>query len=161
MPYTAGATTEPQKDAAQALAQALVDYDRETISLEVVTQKTVKLLNRLVDGLTNEAFGDTKTALANRSVPEGLVKKLKEVKSCLSAAVQSEVTLRKTAKLRGGELTHEQRKEAIANNLASMPYKERREWLAELVARHNIVRSKENAAGIDPAHFPALFLEVY
>lgn len=151
----------PLSEAEKALAQEIARYDREVVSLESVTQKTLKLLNRLVDGLTNEAFGDTETALKNRIVPEALVKKLKEVKSCLAAAVQSEVTLRKTIKLRAQDLTPEQRKAGIQKHILDMPHAERREYLLTLCKLHNERRRFELEAGIDMAtKRDAAFLEL-
>jgi hypothetical protein len=154
------------QDIEKKLAQEIARYDREVVSLEEVSAKTVKLLNRLVDGLTNEAFGDTETALKNRVVPESLVKKLKEVKSCLAAAVQSEVVLRKTIKLRSQELSREQRLAGIRKHIIDMPWLERRAYIVELVKAHNERRSFETEAGIDPAdqrkleQQGAMFIEV-
>ncbi len=148
-------------DAERALAQAIAKYDRDVVSLEMVTQKAVKLLNRLVDGLTNEAFGDTETALRNRTVPDGLMKKLKELQSCLASATSSEVTLRKTIKLRSQELTPEQRKAGMQKVILDMAWAERREYLLDCCKKHNDRRTFELEAGIDMAtKRDAVFMEL-
>lgn len=120
-------------------ATALAMFDKKVIRLEDTAKTLAKILDYAVEKLKAEMF-DGMGYKKDSPLDEKVVKTLKELTAAFNSASDAQVRLDKTAKDRARQMSHEDRKKAVADFILTLPTRERAEWIVELTKAHDEVK---------------------
>ncbi len=116
-------------------AKALARFDSRVVRLEDTARTLAQLLDRAVESIKVSMFSGLGYTTAELTDTD--LKKLKEVTAAFNSATDAQVRLDKTAGQRAKAMTHDERKQAVADFIMTLPMHERSEWLVAAVKRHD------------------------
>ncbi len=124
-------------------AKAIARFDAKVVRLEDTARTLAQLLDRAIESIKLSMFsglGYTTSELTDTDL-----KKLKEVTAAFNSATDAQVRLDKTAGQRAKAMTHDERKQAVADFILNLPVRERADWLTAAVKKHDDLKGSGRA----------------